>query len=72
MASPIGVMLASLITPALVKEEAANIPIQNWVYSIPSSITMVMFILFVRTSVPPTPPSKSAEESVSKVSYVQR
>ena len=71
MSSPVGVMLASLITPLLVQEDQNNIPIQNWVYSIPSTITMIMFILFVRTSVPPTPPSKSAGENVLKRPYLQ-
>ena len=72
MSSPVGVMLASLITPLLVKEDPNNIPIQNWVYYIPSSITMVMFILCVRTSLPPTPPSKSAGGNVLKQPYIQR
>jgi hypothetical protein len=71
MSSPVGVMLASAITPLIVKEDPNNIPFQNWLYSIPSSITMVMFILFVRTSVPPTPPSKSAGENVLKRPYLQ-
>ena len=71
MSSPVGVMLASSITPLLVKE-AEDIPTQNWVYSIPSTLTMLMFILFIRTSVPPTPPSQSAEQNVSSQSYFQR
>ena len=71
MSSPVGVMLASSITPLLVKD-AEDIPTQNWVYSIPSTLTMLMFILFIRTSVPPTPPSQSAEQNVSSQSYFQR
>ena len=72
MSSPVGVMLASLVTPVIVQEKPENIPIQNWVYSIPSTITMLMFIFFVRSSVPPTPPSKSAAENTSKLPYLQR
>ena len=72
MSSPVGVMLASCITPLIVQENPDNIPIQNWVYSIPSTLTMLMFIFFIRSSVPPTPPSKSAAENTSKLPYLQR
>ena len=67
MSSPVGVMLASCLTPLIVQDDPENIPIQNWVYSIPSTVTMLMFILFVRSSNPPTPPSKSAAENTSKL-----
>ena len=32
----------------------------NWVWSIPAFITMIFFLIFIRTSLPPIPPSRSA------------
>ena len=71
--SPVlGTMVAQAATPSLVPT-ADDIPTMHWVWSILSTVAMVMFIAFVRTSVPPTPPSRSADmASQRKLSYLNR
>ena len=56
----LGTMLSQALTPALVSTPE-DIPTMNWVWPIFSTITLIMFVFLVRTSLPPTPPSKSAE-----------
>ena len=67
----LGTMFSQALTPALVKT-AEDIPTMNWVWPIFSTITMIMFVFLVRTSLPPTPPSKSAEMGQNKMPYIQR
>ena len=70
--SPIlGSMIAAGVTPLLVPT-SNDIPTMHWALPIPSTITMILFIIFVRSSVPPTPPSKSAEIGLAKISLIKR
>ena len=67
----LGTMVAQAITPVMVTSPD-EIPTMNWVWSILSTLSMIMFIFLVRTSLPPTPPSKSAEISTKKMPYLKR
>ena len=60
MSLPLGIVLGQLGSPLMVKCPD-DIPLMNIIWLIPSKITMVFCIAFIRTSYPPTPPSKSAE-----------
>lgn len=60
MSSPIGVMIGSSVTPAFVTS-GGDVPTMNWIWAIPSYVSMVMCVFLVRSSYPPTPPSRSAE-----------
>ena len=60
MSMPLGIVLGQLGSPLIVKT-ADQVPIMNIVWFVPSAITMVCCILFIKTSYPPSPPSKSAE-----------
>jgi FLVCR family MFS transporter 7 len=58
--SPIlGVFVIQGFNPSLVRS-VDDISTMNWVWSIPAVITMVLFSIFIRTSLPQTPPSRSA------------
>ena len=57
---PMGIILGQLGSPLLVKC-ADDIPLMNILLLIPSAITIVFSVLFITSSYPTTPPSKSAE-----------
>jgi FLVCR family MFS transporter 7 len=59
MSGIIGVFIDQWLNPNLVRS-VDDISIMNWVWSIPAFITMIFFLIFIRTSLPPTPPSRSA------------
>ena len=67
----LGTSIGQAITPALVSTPD-DIPKMNWLWPIFSTLTMIMFIFLVRSSHPPTPPSKSAEIGQDKQPYLTR
>ena len=67
----LGTALGQAISPALV-DNVDNFPKINWIFPIFSSVTMIMFIILVRSSLPPFPPSKSAEIGQKKLPYSKR
>ena len=69
MASPVGIMIGMSLTPVIVNTPA-DIPTMNWIWSIPSFITMIMNIIFIRSSYPPTPPSRSAEVGHDSLPFI--
>ena len=64
-------MLGQAITPALV-DTVDDFPKINWIFPIFSTVSMIMFIFLVRSDLPPTPPSKSAESGQNKIPYAKR
>ena len=60
MALPLGIVFGQGCSPLFVKLPQ-DIPVLNIVNFIPAAITLLLCLLFVKTSLPPTPPSKSAE-----------
>eukprot|EP00092_Neocalanus_flemingeri_P028874 GFUD01031352.1.p1 GENE.GFUD01031352.1~~GFUD01031352.1.p1 ORF type:complete len:468 (+),score=76.63 GFUD01031352.1:210-1613(+) len=60
MSLPLGIVLGQGCSPLFVKT-GEDVPLMNIVWLIPATITMVFCIAFIRTSNPPSPPSKSAE-----------
>ena len=64
-------MAGQAITPAIVTAKE-DIQTMNWVWSILSTVTMVMFVFLVRSSEPPTPPSQSAKMGQEKIPYLTR
>ena len=59
MSGMLGIVLVQWLNPKLVGN-VDDIPTMNWVWSIPSTLTMILFFIFIRSSLPPSPPSKSA------------
>ncbi|XP_063311412.1 solute carrier family 49 member A3 [Pelobates fuscus] len=59
MSNPIGILLANLISPAIVTEET-YIPVLFGIYGIPAVLACVMATAGISEKEPPTPPSASA------------
>lgn len=59
MANPLGILLANVLSPALVKKED-DIPIMLGVYIIPAGLACLLATACLWESVPPTPPSAGA------------
>ena len=53
-------------------KKAEDVITMNWVWCIPASCTMILCIILVRTSKPPSPPSKSAEVDQASIPYFTR
>ncbi|KAH0628449.1 hypothetical protein JD844_009630 [Phrynosoma platyrhinos] len=62
MSNPLGILIANLLSPALVKE-GKDIPLMLGVYAGPAIFACVLATLGVHDKVPPTPPSASASHS---------
>ena len=71
MSMPLGIVLGQGMTPLFVKE-VEDVVTLNWVYFIPISLTVLTCIFGVRSSKPPTPPSRSAEVEHESLSYLKR
>ncbi|XP_057562794.1 solute carrier family 49 member A3 isoform X2 [Hippopotamus amphibius kiboko] len=65
MSNPLGVLVANLLSPALVKKEE-DIPLMLGVYIIPAGLAFLLATACVWESVPPTPPSAGAARSTSQ------
>ncbi|KAL5015889.1 hypothetical protein ScPMuIL_005478 [Solemya velum] len=63
MANPLGVMLANIIIPLVVgTKDTSNIPTMLWIISSPACFLAIMVTFGLCNSVPPSPPSSSADE----------
>ena len=71
MSLPLGIVFGQGITPLFVKD-TTDIPTMNWVWFIPSALTMILCSVAVRSSKPPTPPSRSAEVKQEVLPYMTR
>ncbi|XP_026186447.1 solute carrier family 49 member A3 [Mastacembelus armatus] len=65
MSNPLGVLLANIISPWLV-QTSAQIPTLLLAYAIPACIICLVATVGIRSGLPPTPPSASAESSGSE------
>ncbi|XP_046950181.1 solute carrier family 49 member A3 isoform X1 [Lynx rufus] len=65
MSNPLGILVANLLSPALVKKEE-DIPMMLGIYIIPAGITCLLATACLLESVPPTPPSARAIHSTSE------
>lgn len=65
MANPLGILLANVLSPALVKKED-DIPIMLGVYIIPAGLACLLTTACLGESEPPTPPSAGAAHSNSE------
>ncbi|XP_040345992.1 solute carrier family 49 member A3 isoform X5 [Herpailurus yagouaroundi] len=65
MSNPLGILVANLLSPALVKKEE-DIPMMLGIYIIPAGITCLLATTCLLESVPPTPPSARAIHSTSE------
>uniref|UniRef100_A0ABM5FRJ0 Solute carrier family 49 member A3 isoform X1 n=1 Tax=Pogona vitticeps TaxID=103695 RepID=A0ABM5FRJ0_9SAUR len=64
MANPLGILIANLLSPALV-EEGRDVPLMLEVYAGPAVLACILATVGVRDKVPPTPPTASASDSNS-------
>lgn len=73
MSLPLGIVLGQGVTPTFVKE-ASDVATMNWVWAIPALLTMVLCVLLVRSSKPPSPPSASADQDQAQenMPYVKK
>ncbi|XP_062581592.1 solute carrier family 49 member A3-like [Saccostrea cucullata] len=63
MANPLGILAANLIAPAMVNGcNSEELPRALWVISSPAFLVVILATFGVCSSVPPTPPTASAEE----------
>lgn len=65
MSNPLGILLANIISPMIVRT-SAQIPTLLLCYAIPPCIICFLATVGIRSSTPPTPPSASAEASTSE------
>uniref|UniRef100_A0A8C0IXL6 Solute carrier family 49 member 3 n=1 Tax=Chelonoidis abingdonii TaxID=106734 RepID=A0A8C0IXL6_CHEAB len=65
MSNPLGILIANLLSPALVSEEK-DIPLMLGLYAIPAVTACILATVGVHDRVPPTPPSASATHSTSQ------
>ncbi|XP_074529382.1 solute carrier family 49 member A3 [Halichoeres trimaculatus] len=65
MSNPLGILLANIISPVIVRTPA-QIPTLLLCYAIPTCIICFLATVGIRSSTPPTPPSASAEASTSE------
>ncbi|KAM4855001.1 solute carrier family 49 member A3 [Thomomys bottae] len=65
MSNPLGILMANVLSPALVKK-AEDIPVMLGVYIAPAALTCLLAIACLWESVPPTPPSAGAANSTSE------
>ncbi|XP_023556290.1 major facilitator superfamily domain-containing protein 7 isoform X3 [Octodon degus] len=65
MSNPLGILVANLLSPALVKK-GENIPLMLGIYIIPASLACLLATTCIWESVPPTPPSAGAAGSTSE------
>uniref|UniRef100_A0A8C9JV38 Solute carrier family 49 member 3 n=1 Tax=Panthera tigris altaica TaxID=74533 RepID=A0A8C9JV38_PANTA len=65
MSNPLGILVANLLSPALVKKEE-DIPLMLGIYIIPAGITCLLATACLLESVPPPPPSARAIHSTSE------
>ncbi|XP_015226532.1 PREDICTED: major facilitator superfamily domain-containing protein 7 [Cyprinodon variegatus] len=65
MANPLGILLANIISPVVVKT-LAQVPKLLLAYAVPACITCFLATVGIRSSKPPMPPSASAESSGSE------
>lgn len=62
MSNPLGIVLAQIITPAIVKE-AKDVTLNNYVWMGVAAAAQLCTLIFVTRSKPPTPASQSSEDS---------
>ncbi|XP_033614792.1 solute carrier family 49 member A3 isoform X6 [Fukomys damarensis] len=65
MSNPLGILVANLLSPALVKK-GEDIPLMLGVYIIPASLACLLSSACIWEGVPPTPPSTGAASSTSE------
>ncbi|XP_060093025.1 solute carrier family 49 member A3 [Heteronotia binoei] len=65
MSNPLGLLIANILSPALVHEEK-DVPLMLGVYMGPAILACVLATVGIRKKEPPTPPSASASQSNSQ------
>ncbi|KAM5158621.1 solute carrier family 49 member A3 isoform 4-T4 [Callospermophilus lateralis] len=65
MSNPLGILVANVLSPALVKK-GEDIPLMLGVYTIPAGLACLLATVCLWESVPPTPPSVGAASSTSE------
>ncbi|XP_012928468.1 major facilitator superfamily domain-containing protein 7 isoform X2 [Heterocephalus glaber] len=65
MSNPLGVLVANLLSPALVKK-GEDIPLMLGVYIIPAGLACLLSTTCIWENMPPTPPSTGAASSTSE------
>ncbi|XP_064261873.1 solute carrier family 49 member A3 isoform X2 [Passer domesticus] len=65
MSNPLGILIANLLSPALVPE-GKHIPLMLGIYAVPAVTACALATLGIHEKVPPTPPSASATNSNSQ------
>ncbi len=68
---PLGIAVGYGATTIYV-EEAEDVPTMNWAWFIPAAFTLATTLVFVRSSKPPSPPSRSAEADQLVDPYLTR
>ena len=59
LSQPIGIVLGQGITPLFV-QEPSDVPLLNIVWFVPATVGLILALTTIKSSLPPTPPSRSA------------
>ena len=59
LSQPIGIVLGQGITPLFVREPQ-DVPLLNIVWFIPAAVGLILALFTIKSSLPPTPPSRRA------------
>jgi len=70
MSLPVGIAAGYGGTSALVQDDE-DVSRANWVWFIPTALATAAVLVFVRASNPPSPPSKSAEQTTQRIPYLK-
>ncbi|XP_062964559.1 solute carrier family 49 member A3 [Cynocephalus volans] len=65
MSNPLGILVANVLSPALVKK-GEDIPLMLGIYAVPAGLTCLLATVGLWENVPPTPPSAGAASSSSE------
>ena len=60
LSQPIGIVLGQGITPLFV-QEPSDVPLLNIVWFVPAAVGLILALTTIKSSLPPTPPSRSAQ-----------
>ena len=59
LSQPIGIVLGQGITPLFVRQPS-DVPLLNIIWFVPAAVGLILALTTIKTSMPPTPPSRSA------------
>ncbi|XP_010898774.1 solute carrier family 49 member A3 isoform X2 [Esox lucius] len=66
MSNPLGILVASILSPLTMGGNTKNFSLLLFIYAVPAAVAFLLAAVGIRDRAPPTPPSASAESSTSE------